>query len=118
MRTTWAFPLVIFSAASLPAPAHTATPWKAPAAAGSEFSGTTRQNLIWAASSSRTWVVRRHSRDRGGAPIDGAIIGGAVAANAFGPYGYGYPYKPSYRYYRYGPYFEGYGVVFQWIYRR
>jgi hypothetical protein len=50
------------------------------------------------------------------APIDGPIIGGAIAANAFGPYGYGYPYYPSYRCYGFWPFEECY-PRFHWGYR-
>jgi hypothetical protein len=46
------------------------------------------------------WASHRHRGWGPAAPIDGAIIGGTIAANAFGPYGYGYPYYPNYRYYR------------------
>jgi hypothetical protein len=51
------------------------------------------------------------------APIDGAIAGGAIAANAFGPFGYGYPYYPSYRCYGFWP-VEECSVSFYWGRRR
>jgi len=60
----------------------------------------------------------RHGWGRGPrAPIDGAIIGGPIAANAFGPYGYGYPYYPSYSCYGFWLFEECYSR-FHWSYRR
>jgi hypothetical protein len=65
------------------------------------------------------WDSYRHRGWGPAAPIDGAIIGGPIAANAFGPYGYGYPYYPNYQYYGYWPYFGGYyPTTFHWGYRR
>ena len=47
------------------------------------------------------------------------IIGGAMAAGAYGPYDYGYlAYNPGYSYLAYGPYYGGYHRLPHWGHRR
>jgi hypothetical protein len=84
-------------------------------AAGPLPISTTMETAATAAAVEVRWSARRGWGPR--APIDGAIIGGPIAANAFGPYGYGYPYYPSYSCYGFWLFEECYSR-FHWSYRR
>jgi hypothetical protein len=88
-----------------------------PTAAGPLPISTTMEKATVAAAVEVRWSGRSRYGWGPRAPIDGAITAGPVAANAFGPYGYGYPYYPSYSCYGFWLFEECY-ARFHWGYRR